>query len=119
MDIFQALLGGFATAISPANLMWAFVGCVLASHLLGVDRVLVVAHTKCAMASGEDADIVARVRDTDGCDLTGLRLGASTDQEARLREDVEQLRTSAYVKPGTRVGGFVYDVDTGSLSPVC
>ncbi len=29
MDIFSALLGGFATAITPVNLMWAFIGCVL------------------------------------------------------------------------------------------
>ncbi|MGZ5269635.1 MAG: tripartite tricarboxylate transporter permease [Ramlibacter sp.] len=29
MDIFNQLLGGFATAITPINLLWAFVGCVL------------------------------------------------------------------------------------------
>ena len=29
MDIFSSLLGGFATAITPINLLWAFVGCVL------------------------------------------------------------------------------------------
>ncbi|MEO5672394.1 MAG: tripartite tricarboxylate transporter permease [Ramlibacter sp.] len=29
MDILNSLLQGFATAITPANLMWAFVGCVL------------------------------------------------------------------------------------------
>jgi len=29
MDILNALLQGFATAITPANLLWAFVGCVL------------------------------------------------------------------------------------------
>src|SRR3954451_4071841 len=29
MDIFASLLHGFATAISPVNLLWAFVGCVL------------------------------------------------------------------------------------------
>ncbi|MBA2674347.1 tripartite tricarboxylate transporter permease [Ramlibacter sp.] len=29
MDIFSALMGGFATAITPINLMWAFIGCVL------------------------------------------------------------------------------------------
>ncbi len=28
-DIFQALLQGFATALSPANLLWALVGCAL------------------------------------------------------------------------------------------
>ena len=29
MDILNALLQGFATAITPANLLWAFVGCAL------------------------------------------------------------------------------------------
>lgn len=29
MEILNALMQGFATAITPANLMWAFVGCVL------------------------------------------------------------------------------------------
>jgi putative tricarboxylic transport membrane protein len=29
MDIFASLMHGFATAISPINLLWAFVGCVL------------------------------------------------------------------------------------------
>src|SRR6476469_5918947 len=29
MDIFNALMAGFATAITPINLMWAFIGCVL------------------------------------------------------------------------------------------
>ena len=29
MDILNALLQGFATAITPANLVWAFVGCAL------------------------------------------------------------------------------------------
>ena len=29
MDIFNALMAGFATAITPANLLWALVGCAL------------------------------------------------------------------------------------------
>ncbi|MES3002967.1 MAG: tripartite tricarboxylate transporter permease [Pseudomonadota bacterium] len=29
MDIFNALMHGFATALTPINLLWAFVGCVL------------------------------------------------------------------------------------------
>lgn len=29
MDIFNALMHGFATAITPANLLWALVGCAL------------------------------------------------------------------------------------------
>ena len=29
MDIFNALMAGFATAITPANLLWCLVGCAL------------------------------------------------------------------------------------------
>ena len=34
MEIFDALLAGFATAITPANLLWALVGCALGTCLL-------------------------------------------------------------------------------------
>ena len=40
------------------------------------------------MASGEDADITAMVKEATGEDISDMRLGASTDQRARLQEDV-------------------------------
>ena len=94
----------------------ALIGCILGVHLLGVDRILVVPHTRCAMASGEDADLVERVRATTGDDLSDLTLGASADQRARLAEDVESLRTNPHIAGRALVGGFSYDVDTGILS---
>ncbi|MFZ2739029.1 MAG: tripartite tricarboxylate transporter permease [Burkholderiaceae bacterium] len=33
MDIWNQLLGGFATAATPINLMWAFVGCVVGTAI--------------------------------------------------------------------------------------
>ena len=96
----------------------ALVGCVLSVHLLGVDRILVVPHTRCAMASGEDADLIARVRAETGEDLSDLRIGASTDQQARLAEDVERLRSNPHIAGHALVGGFFYDVDTGALTQV-
>jgi putative tricarboxylic transport membrane protein len=33
MDIWSQLLGGFATAASPVNLLWAFVGCALGTAI--------------------------------------------------------------------------------------
>jgi carbonic anhydrase len=94
----------------------ALVGCILGVHLLGVTRIMVVAHTRCAMASGEDADLVRRVRETTGDDLSNVTLGASIDQQARLVEDVELLRTNRHLAGRALVGGFSYDVDTGRLT---
>ncbi|GAA1428679.1 carbonic anhydrase [Microlunatus lacustris] len=94
----------------------ALVGCVLGVHLLGVQRILVVPHTRCAMASGEDADIVAKARASTGEDLSDLTLGASPDQHARLVEDVTLLREHPHLAGRATVGGFLYDVDTGALT---
>lgn len=96
----------------------ALVGCVLGVHLLGVERILVVPHTRCAMASGEDADIVAKARAATGEDLSDLTIGASPDQHARLLEDVTALREHPHVRDRAQVGGFLYDVDTGALTQV-
>ena len=93
----------------------ALVGCILAVHLLGVDRIMVVPHTRCAMASGEDADLVAQVKAATGDDLSDLDIGASRDQHARLVDDVKALRENPHIAGRAMVGGFFYDVDTGVL----
>lgn len=94
----------------------ALVGCILGVHLLGVDRILVVPHTRCAMASGDDAEVADKVLRTTGADVSQLRIGASRDQQARLTEDVTLLREHPLLAGRATVGGFRYDVDTGELT---
>jgi carbonic anhydrase len=96
----------------------ALVGCILAVHLLGVTRILVVPHTRCAMGSGDDADVAEKVRWATGADLTTMKLGASSDPLARLSEDVARLREHPLIVGRAVVGGFSYDVDTGELHQI-
>jgi len=90
----------------------------LAAYLLDVDRVMVVAHTNCAMASGTEDQIHERIAAAGGPDTRSLRLLTTTDQETALRRDVQRLRSWPYLSRVT-VGGFVYDVDTGRVRTVC
>lgn len=90
---------------------------VLASHLLGVDRVMVIAHTDCRMTGNED-DMHAAVRDAGGPDTRELDFLVTNDQEATVRADVESLRSSGYLSH-VRVGGFRYDVETGRVTQLC
>ena len=93
----------------------ALVGCVLGVHLLHVDRILVIAHTRCAMASGSDAEIRERILAATGTDLGDLQIGATADQEPALAADVDLLRTHPAVAGRATVAGFLYDVDSGLL----
>ena len=96
----------------------ALVGCVLGAHLLHVDRILVIAHTRCAMASGTDEEIRARIINATGADLGDLTIGATPEQEAALVADVELLRSHPALAGRVTVGGFVYDVDSGLLHQI-
>ncbi|HKI92408.1 MAG TPA: carbonic anhydrase [Gaiellaceae bacterium] len=91
---------------------------VLASYLLGVDRAMVVAHTNCRMAAGSEETVHDAIRAAGGPDTRSLTFEMTADQEATLRADVQRIRSFPYLA-GLRVGGFVYDVDTGRVTHVC
>lgn len=91
---------------------------VLASYLLGVDRLMVVAHTDCRMAAESEEEVHAAVEAAGGPDTRALDFLVASDQKAALRSDVERVRSWPYLTH-LQVGGFLYDVDTGRLTCVC
>ena len=91
---------------------------VLASYLLGVDRAMVIAHTDCRMAAGDEDDVHAAVEEAGGPDTRSLSFLVTSDQQATLRSDVQRVRSWPYLT-NLRVGGFLYDVATGRLARVC
>ena len=88
---------------------------VLAVHLLGVRRVMVVAHTDCRMSKQSDAAVHAAIRAESGIDTRSLEFGTVDDQERVLHEDVQRIRSSPYMPAGLPVVGCIYDVTSGRL----
>jgi carbonic anhydrase len=91
---------------------------VLAAHLLGVNRVMVVEHTDCKMASATDAEVHQEILRSSGLDTRSLEFRTMADQRGALLEDVQRIRSSPYLPEGVEVGGFFYDVTTGRLTAV-
>jgi carbonic anhydrase len=96
----------------------ALTALVLGVHLLNVRRVLVVPHTRCAMASSDEAELHRRLSDVAGTDCSWLPLGTIPDQDQALRADVHSVRSHPLIPDSVAVGGFLYDVDTGALRQV-
>ncbi|MCW2798708.1 MAG: carbonic anhydrase [Aeromicrobium sp.] len=96
----------------------ALVALVLGVTLLQVERILVVEHTRCAMATSTEDELKAKVGESAGTDASWMTLGAITDQQATVRADVHRVRSHPLIPESVLVGGFVYDVDTGLLTPV-
>jgi carbonic anhydrase len=90
---------------------------VLASYLLEVDRVMVVAHTGCRM-TGAEAAIHAAISAAGGPDTRSIAFLTTEDQESALCADVQRIRSWPYLGTVT-VGGFMYDLNTGRLRRLC
>jgi carbonic anhydrase len=88
---------------------------VLGVHLLNVQRILVVPHTRCAMASATLDELRERVGRSAGQDASWQTFGVVDDQSAALEEDVRSIRSHPLIPEHVSVGGFLYDVDTGLL----
>jgi carbonic anhydrase len=83
----------------------------LSSHVLGVDTVAIIQHTKCGLAGVTDEDL----RRATGADLGFFPID---DHAAALREDVALLAATPYLTPLRIVAGLVYDVETGRVDDV-
>jgi carbonic anhydrase len=87
---------------------------VLASYLLGVDRVMVVAHTSCRMAGTTEQAVHEAIGEAGGPDTRSIAFLTTEDQVQALRDDVQRIRSWPYLGR-IAVGGFLLDLDTGHI----
>ena len=88
---------------------------VLATYLLAVDRVLVMPHTDCRMASGDEESIHASIESKHGVDTRSVEFKMVTDQRAALATDVASIRSYSILPKNLVVAGAIFDVHTGKL----
>jgi carbonic anhydrase len=91
---------------------------VVARYLLDVERLMVIAHTDCRMVAASKDELHRAIREAGGPETSDLSFSTSPDQAASVRADVERVRSFARLET-LHVGGFVYDLTTGSLTRIC
>lgn len=95
------------------------VALVLGVNLLNVKRLLVVQHTRCAMAAGSETELRSKVSQASGEDASWMTFGVITDQRTDITHEVAKVRTHPLLAERVTAGGFLYDVDSGLLEEVC
>ena len=91
---------------------------VLATYLLNVNRILVMPHTDCAMARGDEAAIHKLIDDKYGVNTSSLEFRTTSDQLGALASDINRIRSYPLLQKGVSVAGAIYNVSTGQLEPV-
>ncbi len=88
---------------------------VLATHLLGVNRVLVMPHSDCRMATGSEPEIHQAIFEASGVDTRSMEIRTVKDQQAALELDLVRLKTYPLLPKNLGVAGAFYDVKSGNL----
>jgi carbonic anhydrase len=91
---------------------------VLATHLLGVNRILVMPHTDCRMASADEAEMHAAIMEKSGVDTRGIEIRTVKDQKTALLKDIQRIESYPLLAKEIKVMGAIFDVSDGLLTPI-
>jgi len=91
---------------------------ILATTLLNVNRILVMPHTDCRMASGTEEQIHAAILDRSGIDTRSVEIRTVTDQVAALKSDLVRIKQFPLLPTEIEVIGGIYNVKTGELTKI-
>jgi len=89
---------------------------VLASHLLNCHSIIVMPHTRCAMASMPLTTVHQRLTELSNKDFSDFQPCMIDDSEGKLRNDVSSLQNNPLIRDGINVFGAIYDVDSGQVN---
>ena len=91
---------------------------VLSAHVLGTGGCVVIHHTRCGLYQTTNEVIHARISEATGGDASDIDFLPFSDMEESVRADLSRLRQCRLLPGDYRLFGFVYDVDSGLITPV-
>jgi len=89
----------------------------ISQRRLGTEEIAVIQHTDCGMLKITDDGFRAELQEATGM-APNFAIESFRDLDANVRQSLERLRNSPFVRHRDRIRGFVYDVDTGALREV-
>lgn len=103
---------------------------LVAIYELGVDRVMIIAHTTCGVEGMKGKHFIEDMKkrgvkqealseiEASGVDLEQWLTGFD-DTDSAVRKSMDLVQTHPLLPSGVKVGGFVIDTATGALREVC
>lgn len=91
---------------------------IIATHILGVDRIALIQHTDCGVVANTQESIERIVKDATGESAVTVDFLTIDDQPSTLHADAELLRNSPLLPASTEIGEFIFDVKAGRLTQV-
>lgn len=89
---------------------------ILATHLLNCRTIIIMPHTKCAMASMPLSIVQQKLTQLSNKDFSNFKPRMIDNAEEKLRADVKSLQSNELIDDEVEILGAIYDVDTGVVN---
>ena len=89
----------------------------ISQWMLGTRQIIIVQHTGCGLLGVHDDEFASALEKETGARPT-WRAGGFDDVEENVRQSMQALKTSPFIRHREEVFGFVYDLDTPALIEV-
>ncbi|KZT01366.1 carbonic anhydrase [Laetiporus sulphureus 93-53] len=96
---------------------------IISQRLLGTREIAVFHHTGCGMRTFSSPELRSLIKESDPANsalsaVDDIDFLEFTDLEQSVRDDVQFLRENSLVLPETKVSGWVYEVETGTIRQI-
>jgi carbonic anhydrase len=111
----------FPVVVAGGRAVDALRSITVAQHLFGLENVVVVHHTYCGATSFTPEGLIAAFQTEQGADISALYAReniAISDYESSLQRDTRLIRESKGTPRNVNIYGFLFDIDTESLTLV-
>ena len=92
---------------------------IISHHLLGMQEIMIINHTRCGLLSFTDDALRAQLETKTGSQApTPSHFYGFTDLETNVREQMAKVKAHPWIPSEVSVRGFVYDIASGALTEV-
>lgn len=91
---------------------------VISQQLLDTNEVVVIHHTQCGMTGLGDEAVTELLAERFGEPVEPQQYGGFDDPVQSVLDDIATIRADARIPDDLPISGFIYDVETGLLTPV-
>jgi carbonic anhydrase len=91
---------------------------IISHELLGTERIIIINHTECGMATFKDEDLQKRISEKYKSDASDIKFHSFGDIEENVKNQIKKIRSSPFLSDIISVLGFIYDVRSGKIREV-
>jgi carbonic anhydrase len=91
---------------------------IVSHELLGTEKIIIINHTECGMATFKDEDLQKRISEKYNSNASDIKFHSFSDLEENIKNQIKRIRTSPFLSNITSVDGYIYDINTGKIREV-